>query len=251
MKPVRRVFRLSRLIVHVANGMLLTGVMAGVMRLDAAHPTYRKVKRWWLGRIVHIIGGRVQVHGEPAATSTLLVSNHVSWLDIPLLGGHAPVYFLSKSEVRHWPVIGWLADKSGTLFIERGGRDAAREAAETICRKLGEAGNVLVFPEGTTTDGVNLRTFHARLFAAAVEADAQVQPVAIRYADPQGQPHALVPYIDDQSLMDNLWAILAEPVIAIDIHFLPPMHSRERSRKELAQYSETQVRSALFGEADA
>lgn len=242
---VRRLFRFALLLVHVVLGILLTAILAGILRRSADSPLYRKTARWWLGRIVRIVGGRVTVQGEPAAPGTLLVSNHVSWLDIPLLGSCTTVNFLSKSEVRDWPVLGWLADKSGTLFIERGKRDGAKAAADVMVGCLHAAGRVVVFPEGTTTDGVNMKPFHARLFAAAVESNAPVQPVAIRYLDPQGQPHRLVPYIDQQSLIDNLWGVLAEPWVGIEVHFLTPIPSRELPRKALAAYSEQQVRAAL------
>ncbi|MDT9120827.1 lysophospholipid acyltransferase family protein, partial [Escherichia coli] len=85
---------------------------------------------------VRIVGGRVTTYGRPVTSGGLLASNHVSWLDIPLLGGQTEITFLSKSEVKNWPVIGWLADRAGTLFIERGKRDGAKGASEQIAEHL-------------------------------------------------------------------------------------------------------------------
>lgn len=233
------------LVLHVLVGIAITAICAGLLRRSSIDPRYQQLRRWWLARVVSIVGGQVTVYGEPAPVGSLLASNHVSWLDIALLGGQTDLTFLSKSEVKDWPVIGWLADKAGTLFIERGKRDGAKGASEKIEARLQHQERVLMFPEGTTTDNVHLLPFHARLFAAAVHVSAPIQPVAIHYKNTAGQTHALVPYLNPQTLMQNLWAILAEPQILIDVHFLPPMDSHAYARKELSSYSEQQVRAAL------
>lgn len=216
-----------------------------VTRRQFNDPSYQRVKRWWLKRIVQVVGGKVTVYGEPAVAGSLLASNHVSWLDIPLLGGQTDITFLSKSEVKDWPVIGWLAKRAGTVFIERGKLNGAKGASEQIAARLQHHERVLMFPEGTITDNINLLPFHARLFAAAVTANAQIQPVAIHYLNTQGQTHPLVPYLEPQTLMQNLWAIIGEPKLLIEVHFLPPIDSHALPRKELAAYSEQQVRAVL------
>lgn len=246
---LRRLFRFIILGFHVLVGVLITTLFAGVLRRPSTDPSYQRLKRWWLGRIVRIVGGQVTAYGDPAPAGSLLASNHVSWLDIALLGGQTEITFLSKSEVKDWPIIGWVADKAGTLFIERGKRDGAKGASEKIEARLQHQERVLMFPEGTTTDNINILPFHARLFAAAVNANAPIQPVAIHYLTTQGQTHPLVPYLNPQSLAQNLWAILAEPKILIEVHFLTPIDSHSVSRKELSAYSERQVRVALKLEA--
>lgn len=245
MKLLRRLFRLSNLALHVLAGICITTIFAGLLKRSATDPRYRRLKRWWLGRIVRIVGGRVTAYGEPVAGGSLLASNHVSWLDIPLLGGQTEITFLSKSEVKDWPVLGWLADKAGTLFIERGKRDGAKGASEKIAEHLQQQERVLMFPEGTTTNNIQLLPFHARLFAAAVTAQVSIQPVAIHYKTTEGKTHPLVPYLNPQTMMQNLWSILGERQILIELHFLPPIDSQACARKELASYSEQQVRTAL------
>lgn len=244
MRLLRQVFRFLHLILHVLAGVLLTAILVGLRR-RATDLSYRSLKRWWLNRVVKIIGGQVSVYGEPAPVGSLLASNHVSWLDIPLLGGQTELTFLSKSEVQDWPVLGWLAAKSGTLFIERGKRDGAKGASECIAKRLEQQERVLMFPEGTTSDNKNTLPFHARLFAAAVTAQAPIQPVAIHYLNMQGQTHPLVPYLTPQTLMQNLWAILAEPKILIEVHFLASIDSQSVPRKALATDTEQQIRLAL------
>ncbi len=245
MKQIRRAVRFSRLLTHIGTGMLITTWFAGIRRKPATDPGYRRAARWWLGNIVHIVGGRVTVVGEPAPQGSLLVANHVSWLDIPLLGGSAPIYFLSKEEVRRWPVIGWLAASAGTLFIKRGGSGASERAAATIAGRLAMTGNVLVFPEGTTTNGRDVRRFHARIFAGAQDASALVQPVAVRYLNAAGEHHPMVAYLDKQTLLNNLWGIIGEPAVHIEISFLAPVPSQNYSRRELALYAEQQVRAVV------
>lgn len=245
MISLRRLFRLIKLAVHVLVGIIITATYKSLLRRSSSDPSYQKLRRWWLGRIVRIVGGQVVTHGEPAPAGSLLASNHVSWLDIALLGGQTEVTFLSKSEVQSWPIIGWLAANSGTLFIERGKSGGAKGASDKITASLEHQERVLIFPEGTITDNINLLPFHARLFAAAVTAHALIQPVAIHYRNTQGQTHPLVPYLEPQTLMQNLWGILAEPKILIEVYFLPPIDSHTVPRKELAMYSEQQVRSAL------
>ncbi len=175
----------------------------------------------------------------------LLVCNHVSWLDIPLLGGESSIRFLSKSEVRSWPVVGWLATRTGTLFIERGRRGAANEAANRITASLRRGDVVMVFPEGTTSDGRQVLPFYARLFGSAIEAGARVQPVAIRYLDAAGEVAEHVPYIGEMSLWNNLTGLLPEPHLDIEVHYLPVLEVTEQSRNVLAKLSETQIRQAL------
>ena len=247
MKLMRSVWRFLRLLVHIMTGMLGT-VLYGVLRISHATPRYRRLIRWWLGGIVRILGGRVTVAGTPAEHSTLMVCNHVSWLDIPLLGGESSIRFLSKKEVQRWPVIGWLATQAGTLYIERGRSGAAQEAADNISESLRKGDVVMVFPEGTTGDGKAVMPFHARLFASVIETGVDVQPVAIRYRDASGALSGHVPYIDDMSLWDNLMGILPQPHFDIEVHYLPLVSINGQSRKELANLSETQIRQVLSDE---
>lgn len=245
MKLLRRNLRLLRLVLHILNGMVLTLLLAGLLRVSFNTPFYQRLTQWWLRKITQILGIRVTVTGEPAGNGVLMVANHVSWLDIALLGGYAKPRFLSKHEVRHWPVIGWLADKAGTLFISRGKAGAAAQASATIQQALQAGRAVLLFPEGTTSTGNDVRTFHARLLAPALDAGLPVQPVALRYPGADGLTHPLVPYVDQQSLWDNLQGLLGEAALHAEIHFLPPIPSVGVERKRLAAVFEQQIRALV------
>ncbi len=162
MQKLRVVARLTRLLLVLLLGMFMASLIALGERLGFKAPLERR-QRWtclFMKRLVAALPFNVRVVGELPQRPMLWVSNHVSWTDIPLLGMLLPLSFLSKAEVRHWPVAGWLAEKAGTLFIRRGGGDSQR-LHEQIAGQLGLARPLLIFPEGTTTCGRNLRTFMA------------------------------------------------------------------------------------------
>jgi 1-acyl-sn-glycerol-3-phosphate acyltransferase len=245
MKIIRSVWRFLSLLAHVIAGIIATSVYNGLLRHPHDSQAYRRLVRWWLGRVIRILGGEVKVIGTPVTSHALMVCNHVSWLDIPLLGGQSSIRFLSKSEVRNWPVVGWLATKAGTLYIERGRHGAAKDAADNMTESLRRGDVVMVFPEGTTSDGRQVKPFHARLFGTAIEAGARVQPVAIYYRNASGELAENVPYVDDMSLWDNLTGLLPEPCLTIEVHYLPVLEVTGQTRKALASLTETQIRQVL------
>lgn len=239
MRFVRAGLRLFLLLMHVVLGILLALAKPLLSRNRWQHTV-----QWWLRMIIHILGGQVRITGTPLCSGALMVANHIAWLDIPLLGGYSPIRFLSKQEIENWPIIGWLANCGGTLYIERGKQGAAQLAAERISASLRSDDVVLVFPEATTSDGRDVRPFHARLFSSAMEAGVPVQPVALRYRDVQGEPCNKVPYVD-KSMLDNLLGFLGERTLYMEIHYLEPIVAVEYERKALAGLAEEQVRAIV------
>ncbi|WP_203142498.1 lysophospholipid acyltransferase family protein [Marinobacter mangrovi] len=168
------------------------------------------------------LGFRVTIRGQRPDTTALIVSNHISWSDIPILGGVVPLRFLSKIEVRRWPVIGWLAEQAGTLFIRRGGGQA-HATRDQITETLRHGESVLVFPEGTTTVGITVLPFHSRLLAAAVSAGVPVQPISIGYRRDQ-HPDPLAPFVGDDQFEKHLVRMLREPAVQVDIILHAPVY---------------------------
>lgn len=236
-----KIIRASVLSVHITSAIVITFILATAFRLDSHHPVYKRVCRWWYSTTCRILRVKTRVTGDTATQTVMYVSNHISWLDIPLLASHANPRFLSKQDVRHWPLIGWLAEKSGTLFIARGNQGAANQAKEKIGLSLQKQQNVLIFPEGTTTTGINVRRFHARLFSAAIETNAFVQPIAIRYVDENGEPDSIVPYVEEQTFAQNLSKLLEKKEIFAEITFLNPISVKDMSRNDLAKHCETVI----------
>ncbi|MDU1800045.1 MAG: lyso-ornithine lipid O-acyltransferase, partial [Pseudomonas aeruginosa] len=155
--------------------------------------------------------------------------------------------FLSKAEVRAWPLAGWLAEKAGTLFIRRGSGDS-RLINQRLAEQLHRGRNLLIFPEGTTTNGESLRTFHGRLMASAMEAGVAVQPVAISYRR-DGVPDTQAPFIGDDDLLSHLGRLLRGERGSVHIQLLEPIPSQGLDRAELARQAQQAVRLALFGTA--
>jgi len=144
------------------------------------HGLQSRIVKKWLSRAARIFGVRIKYYGSPLPQRTLFVANHISWLDILVLGSLVPIHFLSKHEVKTMPVFGWLATRAGTLYIKRGNKRSATESSCEITAALNQQHNSLIFAEGTTTDG-HIKKFHSRMMQSAIDAHAMVQPIAIFY----------------------------------------------------------------------
>lgn len=244
-----RIYKLAALIVHIIVGVILTLVLVGLFRQAADDRTFRKVMQWWLARIGNILGVKLTVRGKAISGSALFVSNHISWLDIPLLGGICCPRFLSKAEIAKWPIAGWLARQSGTLFIARGHQSAAGNANQDMSSALKQQGSnkqVLFFPEGTTTRGEDVRKYHPRLFASAIETNTMVQAIVVYYPGEGTAVNPLIPYVDEQPLRDNLSKLLSVRCIKAEIHFLEPISPVGKDRKALASLCEEKTREKLL-----
>lgn len=230
-KPLRIIWRISLLILHIITGL----VLAIIFLRKVVHPgsLAANLSLWWHQRICTIFGMRKTVNGNINQQPTLFVINHISWFDIPSLGSCVPVHFLSKDEINSWPFFGWLATKAGTLFIKRGFKGAAEQSIKDISQALQNGGHVIIFPEGTTTDGTSLKRFHSRLFQAAIDAKAPIQPVALRYPHPQGV-HPKAPFIGDTQFIESLMDMISEKSMDVQLDFLPVINTSEFSRDELA-----------------
>ncbi|MCB1786223.1 MAG: 1-acyl-sn-glycerol-3-phosphate acyltransferase [Gammaproteobacteria bacterium] len=245
MPRLRTARRLLLLLVHVLIGALLTPLVLS-RRTGGALRTHPRVTSWWHNRLADILGVTITVSGPRPQPPALLASNHISWLDIVVLGGLTPTDFLSKDEVRRWPVIGWLAARSGTLFIRRGNGDAGSISAQ-IAQRLREDGLLTLFPEGTTTDGRELRPFFSRLFAAAIDTGTDVVPVTLRYhVDGAFDPFA--PYTDDQTLLDNLRALIRRERTEVHVVFGIPITLAGHTRRQVAELARDAILNALHSD---
>jgi 1-acyl-sn-glycerol-3-phosphate acyltransferase len=241
----RRVYRLARLALHLAAGTLLAALLLGA-RQRRSRPRMNRLLTWWHRGVCRILGVALTVRGRPSAAPALLACNHVSWLDIPVLASVVPGRFLAKAEVREWPLVGWLAARAGTLFLRRGDRAAARSALLEMVWALRRGDHVILFPEGTTTDGAGVRRFRDRLFEAAILAGAPVQPVALRFRDGD-RTHPLVPFLGDHALVPHLARLVAAPRIDVEVTFAEAFSARGLSREALAARCEAFVRAAVNG----
>lgn len=233
-----RAWRLGRLALHILLGLSLT-----LLIYPLRSPLQRqRIRQRWSHRLLAIAGVRLEQTGADIQPGCLLVANHVSWLDIFVINALTPTAFVSKAEVRQWPVIGLLSARNETVFLMRGSRGHARIINAEIGNILDAGSNVALFPEGTTTDGSHVLHFHAALLQPAVESGHPVQPVAISYLDEQGR-HSLAPaYTGDTSLLDCLLAIVGSRSLVASVSVSAPLPTRNGlHRKEIARQARESI----------
>lgn len=217
---ILRFITLLRLIVHVILAIALLTFTGALW--NSKNQWVKRFKQWWLKRIIQLIKVDVKTQGVLPSSSgpgVLYVSNHVSWVDIPLLGGLFQFNFLSKAEVQNWPLFGKIAEATGTLFIKRGAGEA-RNVSKRMADYLDNGRSVLFFPEGTTSDGSQVKRFHARLFRVCEFTQVNVCPLVIDYKI-TGKNKTPVPYIDDDEIGTHLWNLLLYRNIQATVRFLP------------------------------
>ena len=173
---IRQFARSVRVAGHILAGLVIAMLwLAPLAALQRTGSRYHRARivRSWMRRLLAMLSARVLLHGQPVPGPALLVANHVSWLDIPCVLGSVEAIFVAKDDVARWPVIGRLASTAGTIFLQRG--FGTTEALARMVAALRDGERVMIFPEGTSTDGTIVRTFHARLYQAAIETGAPVQ----------------------------------------------------------------------------
>ncbi|CAG1011332.1 1-acyl-sn-glycerol-3-phosphate acyltransferase [Burkholderiales bacterium] len=209
-------------------------------------PKRLELKRRWSAQLLLMLGLGCRVAGAFPSGPRLVVANHVSWLDIFVLNSISPAAFVCKADVRDWPVIGWLCEKTETVFLPRGSRSAARDTAVQIAQRLTEGWLVAAFPEGTTSEGQGVLPFHSALLQGALDAQKPVQPVGLRYLGSDGKSTGAAAYCGETSLLQSLWRIAQAPAIVVDVQILPPITDAVH-RRELSSRSREQIVAALAG----
>lgn len=225
-------YRFLSLSAHLVLGC---AIAAAVFPLVSRRTQLRIIRRW-SRRLLRILNVRLTVHGRmPGGEApTLLVSNHVSWLDIWVIHAVSPVRFVAKSDIRAWPLVGWLSARAGTIFIERRRRQDTARINGAIAGVFAHHERVGVFPEGTTTDGTHVLPFHASLFQPALAHGARIVAAGIRYPRRDGTVNADAAYAGDRSLAQSLRLILAQRALRAELLFVGVVEPAARSRRELA-----------------
>lgn len=234
--------RKARLLGHLLRGAWTVGV-----RFPRATPEARHaMNRAWSLRMLELCGMKLVVHNDAARldAGALVVSNHISWIDIYVINAWRPTPFVSKAEIRHWPLIGWFAQNLDTVFVEREKRSDARRIMHELAARLARGELMCVFPEGTTTDGLAIKPFHANMFQAPVSAGKPVQPICILYEDAQGRQSAAPAYIDDVSLKQSLDALLKAGPITAHVYVGEAIEPGD-DRRKLAARAQEAVGAAL------
>lgn len=206
-------------------------------------PWRRWIFRRWGRAVPKLLGVELTVRGKPPTTPTLLVSNHLSYLDVPIYAGLTGNAFVSKSEVAAWPVIGWLARSMGTLFLDRSRKREIPDVIEKIRASFREGQGIVIFPEGTSTDGSEVLPFYPSLLAPAAAVRQPVAYSSIHYRTPPGSPPASrsVCWWGDMEFLGHFLALLRLPAVECTVSF--GSESLEDSdRKRLAERLHRAVR---------
>jgi 1-acyl-sn-glycerol-3-phosphate acyltransferase len=251
---IARIRAFLALLVIVSSAAVLAVAQAVILRTGLGNPTI--IPQLWHRIVLSVLGIRVTVHGALAAERPLMIaSNHISWTDILVISSVAKVCFIAKSELGRWPIFGTLGRLQRTVFVERDRKRKSGEQASELARRLAAGDVMVLFAEGSTSDGNLIMPFKSTLFGAAEMAIREhaadrvwVQPVAVIYLRlhgmPMGRQHRpLAAWIGDTDLIPHFMAILREGAIDVDIHFGEPAEfSAESDRKLVTRRMEGEVR---------
>lgn len=244
----RRVYRYTRVGVHVFQGLAITLLFFPLLSLAGR----RRLVEKWSSQLLSMMNVKKRLKGFPQDRlpgNVIMVANHISWLDIFVLNSTQAARFVAKKEMRKWPLVGLLVASCGTLFIERENRRDARRINDRISEVLVQGDCVAIFPEATTSDGTSVLPFHGSLLQPVVEAQGAVQPIAIRYHNGHGQRSESPVYIGQTNLLQSIWRIVSERELHVEVVFLPLLAAQGKHRRELAQDAHNRITQVLHGSA--
>lgn len=210
--------------------------------------TREKLIRWWSKGLLQRLNIRVITYGNPiteAQKNCMVLANHVSWIDIHALNSICPVRFIAKSDINHWPIFGYLARKSGTIFINRNSRKDTARIVDITAESLTAGNNVAFFPEGTTTDGTRLGRFKSSIVQAAINANATIHPVAIRYPNPDGSVNPKLSYAGETTMVESMMHTLKTKHPVVELHFLPTINSNSGQRQSITKNAQQLIAKTL------
>ena len=246
-----RYFRISRIILHTLLGM---AVAALAFPLSSKLFKLRLIK-WWCKHLLETLNIRLVSHGHlpppyQTAGNIMFVANHISWIDIHALNSIIPTRFIAKSDIQSWPVFGYLAKKSNVLFISREKRQDAARIVHATNHSLLDGDTLCLFPEGTTTDGTEIKPFKSSIIQGAIHANAVIWPIAFRYPLQDGNVNTEIAYAGETTLIESIQLVLQQKEIVVELHFLAPIATSEltaidKDRRKLTSHIERSIKDKL------
>lgn len=231
-----RTLRLIRFGSHLAMGVIIAACVFPFVSVARR----RTIRRQWSGKQLAILGVNLRCSGE-LKPGQLVLANHISWLDVCAITAVCPATFVCKEEVRDWPIIGWLVARCETLFILRGSRQAAGRMNAAIGEALAEGRTVVVFPEGTSSDGTTVLPFHAALVQSAIDGGHEIVALALRYTHTDGSSSTAPAYCGDITLLESVSAIAMSKSLTAEITALAVPRFGPSVRRELADRCRTAI----------
>ena len=230
-------------LVFVLSFVVLSVLLAKLFR---NHKTSEFILVYWSRLVCFICGIKVYVHGEKPKAPVLLVANHVSWLDIPIIHSLMLAGFVAKSEIKYWPILGWVTLIADTLFLKRGNAESRKGVLSQIKKRLNNGRSVAIFPEGTVTDGSYLRTFHRQLIHAAIDTKTPVFPVAIKFLKADGTRNDQVGFLNNEFFITHVWRILSLPNSKVEIHCGELITDYELGTRAVTLQARSQIEQELL-----
>lgn len=236
-----RIYRISRILIHTTTGLTIAAFVLPFIQKK----TKLSLIKWWCGGLLRAFNIKVVTFGDLPATNiqgVMFVANHISWSDIHALNSLIPLRFIAKSDIKNWPVFGYLVQKADTLFIDRNKRQDAGRIVDITAESLKSGDNLCFFPEGTTTEGISpqgplVLPFKSSVLQAAISANTQVWPVAIKYVNADGSINTAMAYAGETTLIASMNQVLLQKNPVVELHFLQPIHANGQNRRELTQTS--------------
>ena len=235
-----------RAIVFSAHVLLGVAIVLVIFPF-AGQAARNRINCTWSRALIALCGARVVQSGiaiplplqrdgiDAERIGRLALANHVSWMDIFAINAILPSRFIAKAEIGKWPLLGVLVSRAGTLYIERGRRHAVAALNKTVREHLKLGETIVVFAEGTTTDGSGLLPFHSNVIAPALNTDAEIWPIAIRYTE-RGKRSLAAPFIGEMGLFTSLGQILVADQLVVEVTVLPPISkSKAANRHAIAR----------------
>jgi len=242
-------WRCLKLISHIVIGLFCAAFALPLLGEDKAH----RLIRWWCHRSLTILNVAIKASGEipdskQDGMGRMFIANHISWVDILAIMSVTPVRFIAKSEIRRWPVFGYLAHRAKVIFIDRSKRQEAKRMQGISVNCLINGEQLCFFPEGTTTDGTHLLPFKGSIIQAAIDAKAILQPIGIYYPNPDGSANTDMAFAGETTLAESMHSILSRRSSLITLHFFAPTHLQGNhfERRALTQAAHNAIAQKLF-----
>ncbi len=232
---------------------ILLGVFCATFVLPLSSKHYKhSLIRWWSTRVLSILNVTVITSGvvpEPSGQGRMYIANHISWVDIFALMSVMSIRFIAKSEIRSWPVFGYLASSANVLFIDRSKRKEAKRMQSISVESLNNGEQLCFFPEGTTTDGTHILPFKGSIIQAAIDAKAVLQPVGIFYPNPDHSANIDMAFAGETTMVESMSTILRCKASIVTLHYFEPIDLQQHpeiDRGALTQQAYTAIKARLF-----
>ena len=245
-KILTRSYRISRIVIHTFIGLAIAAIVLPMLN----KPHKLAIIKWWCGGLLRAFHIKISTFGTlpPANTQgVMFVANHVSWSDIHALNSLIALRFIAKSDIKSWPIFGYLVTKANTLFIDRNKRQEAGRIVQISAESLIAGDNLCFFPEGTTSDGTGsdgtgsdssgtdklVLPFKSSVLQAAIDANTRIWPIALRYVNADGSINTQMAYAGDTNLIDSMSQIINQKNARVELHFLAPIQAIDYDRRGL------------------